>query len=388
MEKQLRNNIVLIGLIYDENLGDNAIYNSTVSIIEPLINSKIELRAIDLYGRVKIDDSTLKNSVVLKLYQKIRYKIGCPENTEQTIVRKVLNECNRKIDSKTMAVIFVGGGLIKFNHQIISAPMISVIEYCDNHRIPVMLSGVGVEGYDNSKQCQDLKKALNRKCVKSITTRDDIELLNNCYIDRKEIHTALVADPALSISKYYDSNISRNKVIGFGIGRKGLFTDYGGLNTDAQIESFWQELYNKFVENGYSVELFTNGFPADQEFANRISQITGAKLLDRPCNLKQLIDVITSFEGVIVTRLHSSIISFSYSIPCIGLVWNNKQSMFGKNINRPAAFVSSKELNADDVFEKYIFEKENDFSVSSEYLYSTQVELKLFLESIRGTYGT
>ena len=54
--------------------------------------------------------------------------------------------------------------------------MCEILNISQSKNIPVMLSAVGVEGYDvGFKECLRLKKALNLDCVKTITTRDDID---------------------------------------------------------------------------------------------------------------------------------------------------------------------------------------------------------------------
>ena len=59
----VENNIVLAGLVYDTNLGDRAILESTENIVRSILKSegkKVELRYLDLYGRTKANQSGLE----------------------------------------------------------------------------------------------------------------------------------------------------------------------------------------------------------------------------------------------------------------------------------------------------------------------------------------
>ena len=62
-------------------------------------------------------------------------------------------------------------------------------------------------------------------------------------------------------------------------------------------------------------------------------------LAPRPENQNEYIDILTSFNSIIAARLHANIIATSYNIPSIGLVWNNKLTLFGKSIGFENRFI-------------------------------------------------
>lgn len=372
-------NILLVGLIYDSNLGDQAIYFSTKNMVEEVVGTDFEIRMIDLYGRTK------QQKPQNKIIKKIRNKIHPSNNNAKDICKKLELQLPEICDD-TRAIIFVGGGLIKYKHQIIAEPMITVLNYAEKKNIPVMLSAVGVEGYSETNDlCQQLKHAINQKCVKAITTRDDLELLKSSYVSNKNIVVGRVADPACSINKLYKKPQNNGtKPIGLGIGRKGLFADYENSISDEYIADFWIKLYRLIVENGYECYFFTNGLPADDAFAKEImkkNNIPAKFLLHRPSNMDELISQITSFQGMVVTRLHSSIIGYSYRIPCVSLVWNQKQVMFGQLTGLSKNFIE-KEFSAEDVYKKLIYAIDDDtLNINrDEYINSTQSAIRSFLE--------
>ncbi len=344
-----RKNIILVGLIFDSNLGDPAIYQATKVMVEStLLRNKqdYEIKSIDLYGRKKIDYFKKKN-ILKRIKEKVKRKIFRIDQIDK-LYKQVTELCEKSFDKNTAGVIFTGGGLLKYNHQIISEPMQIILQYAKDRNIPVMLSAVGIEGYDEKNpSCIALANAINTENIKIITTRDDIDLLRKKWLKRKEILTECVADPACALMQYMPSlsEKTENKLIGLGIGRSDLFKDYGTNFSAQQAKKLWVGIYKELIKRGYKCVLFTNGLYADYEFAIEILEeirkigYADAICLEEPRTIQDLIKNISSFKGMIVTRLHASIIGFSFNVPSIGLVWNEKQRMFGENIGYPERFI-------------------------------------------------
>lgn len=364
--------IALVGLIYDTNLGDPAIYETTKKIV--LDHIDCEIINIDLYGRdgFHVQENTPQN----RIFNRIKYII---RNKEERIIKILKKEINTKLDNSVSAVIFVGGGLIKYKHQFIAQPIELIIDRCEKLNIPVMLSAVGVEGYDLSDDCQKLKKHLNYSCVKCITTRDDIVTLQNKYIE-SNIKIYKVADPAISISRIYKPTQRIKNRVGLGIGRRGLFSDYENNISDDYIKRLWINTYKILKDKGYNPVFFTNGLSADNAFAREIAEYVGVKDVIEPSCLDELCQVISSFEFAIVTRLHSSIICYSYGVPTLNLVWNNKQIMFGEATNRSRCFMTPNDFNKN--FELQLQEISTEkILIQEDFIESTAIRIKEFINS-------
>lgn len=379
-------NIVFVGLLYESNLGDKAICECCVDIVNRINienNKKYEFRYIDLYGRNK-HDIHKPVTFFAKFVNKLK-RMVLSKNQEDQIIVQLQKQCEEVINDDTKAIIFTGGGLIKYNHQFISKPVIDVLSYANKKSIPVIISATGVEGYDdNDTACIELKNALNLPCVKMITTRDDISLLNDKWIDRENIETALVADPACSLNKIYTPKRKQHKLIGLGIGRANLFTDYECSITNDQIKSVWCKLYSKLKAEGFDCVFFTNGLEQDEAFAKDIISTLNEEenkvKMSRPEDVSDLVDNISCLDGAIVTRLHSSIISYSYSIPFVGLVWNNKQKMFGECIGHPECFLEKDDINADTIFARFMqVYSHGDIKRDEQYCETTSLYIEEFL---------
>ena len=74
-------------------------------------------------------------------------------------------------------------------------------------------------------------------------------------------------------------------------------------------------------------------------------------MYERPTSVGQLARYINGFDAVITGRLHASIIAYSYAVPSVGLVWNDKQRMFGRITGHPERFIEPENFNAESVID-------------------------------------
>lgn len=118
----------------------------------------------------------------------------------------------------------------------------------------------------------------------------------------------------------------------------------------------------------------------DYKFAKEIADELNAKIIDNPKSLKELCGFISSLNYAILTRLHSSILCYSYSIPSISLIWNNKQRLFGKLINHSECFMSPKDFSIENLKRNFADLEEKEVIVDLEYKKTTQKELFAFLD--------
>lgn len=308
--------ILIVGLKDNENLGDVVISETTEFLIKKVFNdlsiSNYELNVIDMTNEkeyVYIDNSDL--------------------------------------------IIFAGGGILKYKYQNFHNYIDTITLLADNKNIPVVFNAVGVEGYDEfNESCSKLYTALQRKCVKQITVRDDYELLINRAIKNKNIIIKKVADPAVWTSDVYNKerNFDSN-VIGLGVVREGIFKSNGiDIGLDDLLE-LWSGIIYELERQNENWCIFTTGWPSDTKFAIKLFEYMGRereindKLVKQPRTSNELIDTISNFKAIIAGRLHANIIAYSLDIPSIGLVWNDKCAFWGKNIGYPERFFCHNEFD-------------------------------------------
>ena len=108
---------------------------------------------------------------------------------------------------------------------------------------------------------------------------------------------------------------------------------------------------------------------------------TTLQFLMEACETKSIDNCSTPSSRIIVGRLHASIIAYSYNIPSIGLVWNQKQKKFGETIGYPNRFIEYENFNADKIlYELQKALKEGYSSIDNEEYKSTNYKyLKQFI---------
>ena len=360
-------NIVLAGLQYDNNLGDQAIFLCAHKMLENLLSengiSDLTIRGVDLSGRIGKNKNHLQRPFryLKKLYRSLGFEKGLAE-LPRLEAKYISGRLARKyIDRNTAAVIFAGGGIVKYKYQQFHIYIDEFTKRADELGVPVMLNAVGIEGYDaDDPECMLLKNALNRSCVKYISTRDDIDLLDGKYCENGQV-TARVADPACSLSvlKPAEKIPHDGKVIGLGVVRSGLFVDNDIDFTKEDMLKFWSSLVAEIESRGMQCRIFSNGTTDDTKFQDDLAEYMGLSVTEkkklmyaRPTSVKKLVAYIRGFDAVITGRLHASIIAYSYAVPSVGLVWNDKQRMFGRIIGYPERFIDRDDFTAEHVIDE------------------------------------
>lgn len=250
-------------------------------------------------------------------------------------------------------IIFDGGGIIKYKYEHFYESIFEILQVANEHHIPVFFNSVGVEGYDGTdERCLQLKQALNFDCVKGITVRDDLETLQNHYLEAGRaaaIDTAAVIDTAVYTQEVYGiQKGAQSHTIGIGIVRSRLFEDneLPQVTKECQLK-LWAGIVHELEEHGYRWKLFVNGLHSDYEFAKEVLQYIGRQqelLVERPTEGKELVQTIAGFEGIIACRMHANIIAYALGIPSVGLVWNRKLLFWGERIGYPQRFFTNEQF--------------------------------------------
>lgn len=382
--------IVLVGLLHDSNLGDPAIFQITKHSIQEYCQRqriRVTFNYIDI-GEYKVPE--YRCPVLNKCYEKVRDRLW-RFLLKQSFTKydRVKFACMRNVKKKSSAVIFVGGSLIKFKQQEYLHSMIEIVLHrADQMNVPVMFSGVGVEGYDdNNESCNQLRASLNRKCIKVITVRDDIKTLQTSYLNIDScVRTAKVSDAACSMKNLYPPVSCEKNTVGLGVIRGDIFAEYGNCISDDKLLNLYADIYHQVIKCGKKCLIFTNGRSKDQSYAERLASHlmgeinTEGILCPRPQTVAELVNVITRCEAVIATRLHAGIIAYAYGIPFVGLVWNPKQRFFGESIGLPDRFFDVSEFDAERIVNKLIYVTEVGYPDDMQaYKESNAKELKKFL---------
>ena len=337
------NKIVVFGLTGDRNLGDNIIAETCAWLLQKT------------HPDVVIRTENMRPLLVKKIMK------GITETNQDTVAAiwkdktkqgSKLNKYYTSIIESADAVVFAGGGIIKYVYQDFWAVIYTIVEICQQRNVPVYFNAVGIEGFDAKNiYSQLLKETLNSPCVKKITTRDDLLSLCRYMQGLKKISclfgTARIGDPGLWAPETYGVAKSESDTIGVGVIRPGIFSVNHIEITEEETYTIYENILHELSSRRMKWKLFTNGGRADYNFGIALLKNMGLQetnLLCRPTEGKQLVRDIASFKGIIAARLHANIIAATLDIPSVGLVWNDKLTLFGRQLGIEERFIPPKKL--------------------------------------------
>ena len=242
------------------------------------------------------------------------------------------------------AVIFAGGGLFQHSYNNLWCFAYTIVQYCQKYNKNVCFNAIGIEKPDIFLENILYKYIFSRKCVKTVTTRDDIDYLKTIANKNCE----LILDPAMWASELRQEKPSLSPTIGIGVIRPEIFANNNIKTSIHDIINLYTGIIIELENRGYKWELFCNGTLSDYNFGLKLLDILNkdaSKIAKCPKTVDDLLRTVTKYKAIIAARLHANIIATSFNIPVIGLVWNKKLLRFAEIINSPAAYITSKKFS-------------------------------------------
>jgi polysaccharide pyruvyl transferase WcaK-like protein len=370
--------ICFAGLVSETNLGDVVILTTTEQLYKNALPADIEVEfcRLDIQYRNSAEST---GSLWHKLWLFLLEKSGL--SSRKLKILKLISDTKQQYKSqldKADLLVLVGGGLVKYKYQRFFIYLIALIEVAEELKIPVVMNAVGIEGYDETDfRCQMLKQALNRSIVKSITARDDIDTLKQLYMVPGSCKdTGKTSDPAVYTAELYGVSKAASDVFAIGLVRGGIFKDNGYDLTADELAEFYSQLIIELENKGIRYNLFTNGLKSDNELLPLIAEKLGRAKpeLFEPEQAIDLIQFIAGSAVVIAARLHANIIAYSLDVPSVGLVWNDKLTLFGQDIGYPQRFVQPSQMTATTVLALAMQAQQEGYQQELRSQYKTSVK--------------
>lgn len=390
--------VAVIGLYAIKNAGDNILCEATQYLIKQK-NPEVQIVEVDVNPRIKsYKGLELIPFWISKVLIRISGSIFKYENSSK--FRYYYEyfmwwlKINRKFKTQLKdvdAIVFAGGGFLKFRTQGLNYYVEQIMKIAKKNNIPVMMNGVGIEGYSETDiRCQRLKKAINQDCFKVITTRDDIDTLKNNYIVNPNTKIAHVGDPALWVPECY--NMKRNEnpsnVVGINVIRGRVYQAYGNTLSEFELLNFYKKLVQGVEERGWDWVLFSNGMAADQKFGTMLLRALGCsdrtKILPTANNSVDFLEQIRSFKLVFGARLHACITSYALDVPVVGLIWSEKLRIFADVIGKKNSYFEESELNIDNILDAMEREMNSNYdkSIRDDLRARTKNYLEMFIDML------
>lgn len=390
--------VAVIGLYAIKNAGDNILCEATQYLIKQK-NPEVQIVEVDVNPRVKsYKGIELIPFWISKVLIRVSGSIFKYENSSRFRYYYEYFMWWLKINHKFKtqlkdvdAIVFAGGGFLKFRTQGLNYYVEQIMKIARKNNIPVMMNGVGIEGYSETDiRCQRLKKAINQDCFKVITTRDDIDTLKNNYIVNPNIKIAHVGDPALWVPECY--NMKRNEnpsnVVGINVIRGRVYQAYGNTLSEFELLNFYKKLVQGVEERGWDWVLFSNGMAADQKFGAMLLRALGCsdrrKILPTANNSVEFLEQIRSFKLVFGARLHACITSYALDVPVVGLIWSEKLRIFADVIGKKDSFFEENELNIDNILDAMEREMNSNYdkTIRDDLRTRTKNYLEMFMDML------
>ena len=310
----------------------------------------------------------------------------------------------RETLKETDLVIYGGAPLFNYTYQKFYERTALFIDICQELNVPVIISAVGIEYFDETNpKCLRIKNAINQPVVKMVTTRDDYESLKKMK-EREDLLIAPVADPAVFSKEVFcdfiaesedafvegsakEKNAAQKKRIGLFVLRAHGFKDNGYDFDYKKAVELWKGVTNAFEKKGYEVSLLTSGHFGDEAFLDRMIRNHGLDKKKCIFNIntpEDVVEAVSNFDGVVSCRLNPSIISYSLGVPTVGLEWNMKVRGFYESIGYENRVIAAKDLSVDVVVDA--LEKAMEEGVKEDLDFRMSVYRTLF-ESIQNVFG-
>ena len=370
----MKKKVLIVGEIYSDNLGDGVLCKTVEKIVKEKIDCEIEL--LDLSAREDYE-KYFKYKGYEKIIKKIfflLYKFDLINLGKVNVLFK--DRYYNKFDKQYDVILFAGGQMFM---DYFVFPIKKVLNIAIRRNIPVIFHACGAKKIDNNYLLKELQRQLSSKIIKSISVRDDIDLVNKLYLINSKLKAKKTFDTALNANKYFNTvSIKNDNVIGLGV------MYWEKCNRNKQI-NFWLKIIDELNKRNIKWQLFCNGSISDYKMLEEIVETKninkGKYVQNRPKTAEELVYNISKFEKIISFRLHSHIIAASLEIPSIGIVWENKVKQFFEivKLEDRCKTINDSPEEIIDLLEK-ISKKSSKYNIIKEQAKESE---KMLLEEIR-----
>ncbi len=379
--------IAIIGFTEYENLGDQFIGKTVEYLVKQY--GAVETEVIDF----QIDRNKREVAFALRLLHKISRMMKFDKLSDRLCIKKYQSYYKKTIFKSLLNVdgLIFACGSFKYGTQDLWAQYSAIIEYANNHSIPVMFDAMNVQKYNDSDfRCEYLKKHLNYPCVKYFTSRDGeagVERLKTDYITDGKMKIYPAADPAFWIPETYHIRNRGGHTVGVNVITPDQFLAYGGTLKPEIVKNAYLEFLQILTKNGFEWQLFTNGLAADNEFAKELAQCCDVKGDDVICPTSdvELANLEANYMVVFGARLHSMICAYSFGVPVAGFIWDEKITHFAEMAKLDGLFLKEYEITGKAMYEVLMkaLQRKEDIKNREYWKNTTQKTIGDFLDTLK-----
>lgn len=255
------------------------------------------------------------------------------------------------------ATFVIAGGALISSSLFYALRLNAIVNIAKKNNGKVIFNAVGIEktirNFGLAKYV--VRHFLKQREVVAFSTRDHVEDVP--YVTSRKEFCHQTPDPGLLASEAYNIKRTDTGTVGISVISYNAYLSVvqndkraREITPDFLIE-YWSSIINLLQTNGTPFKILTNGGEADYNMALKLVEYLG---IDRDTYLlplaqtpEELVLQLSQFSYVIAHRLHACIISTSFQIPIIPVVWSDKIQVFANMINNKNAVWPSKDVNID-----------------------------------------
>lgn len=390
--------IAVIGMRSFDNIGDILLCDSVDWLVKKIANTEVvQLDMTPIYSlRLHLGQKIIRWMLNFlyrgfKKFFKNSEWCWCFGYLEQVYIQRIYG-----IQKKTQDVdgIIMACGMLKYETQELDFIYEYLISLCEKRNISFMLDAVGVEAINTrNARARHLKAFLKKPCVKMITTREGkrgVDLLKTNY-ELTNVDIRAVGDPAFWIDECYGiKKTAETGMVGIGIIRPTIFTDYGKEFEAQRLELLYKKLFNQLEKDHIKWKVFCNGLVSDYLYAEQWLEEEGIpkeRLAPRPTTGEELVKQIAEFDLIMGARLHACITAYSLDIPAVGFIWTDKVRYVTQVMGNEKYFLDENNLKVETLYDMIMSIKDNPYNYTlmqkEEWKSKTAISIKAFVESVQ-----
>lgn len=245
----------------------------------------------------------------------------------------------KKLSNKDL-IIFAGGQIIDFKYTDCCRNIYLLVKEAERLGIPIAFHAIGMAGNNYSDYRVNIVKMIFKSpAIRNVSVRERHEEFIKNFVVSSVSNVEKVIDTAIWCNDCYSINKTTHfpyKTIGINVINHKVLDNYYGITASNQIIDLYTLIYNRLTEQGFNVYFFTNGVQHDETTLNQIIKKinNGEKKILMPKvhgSGREFVQMLTKFDFIISSRLHTSICCYSLGIPTIALPWDCKFIDFYKD---------------------------------------------------------
>ncbi|MCJ7622935.1 MAG: polysaccharide pyruvyl transferase family protein [Anaerolineaceae bacterium] len=364
-----KGHIVIAGETYSTNLGDGVIFDALKYLFKQVDPSAIVV-PLDITGR-KNPQMNCTQTPDRKKMSMIRFGekyLGSVYSilagaAQYLVVRRRANRQWKPVLEGASALVIGGGQLLMDNHLGFPVKIMGIASAAESLGIPIHLCACGVGEYWSR-----IARWIFRSVLSGATTVSLRDSLSKARLDSfiPGVSSTVTFDPAIWTDEVYgwEKPQLQKQLIGVGVinylDAKLRFSKKVQISEGQWID-MWFAIMQRLHYRKIPFEIFTNGSPADHEFAAKLSHYAlqwddaQCSLAERPLTPADLAHTISRYSGVIAARLHANIIANSYSVPSVGIIWDEKVRSYFQHMKRGEYCFDLENLDPEILVEKLTY---------------------------------